>query len=231
MAPSVDRNRWPWRRVLDTLGLWSLVLALGIGFLGLVLQRGLQARAGQAPAGTAWLAELQGRVATEPGADQPALLQRVLDETLAQAPQLSAIDLVGDDGRVRLSTDPSAVGRQADEGLSRSGARVRLQDAAGRPLGTLVAHVLPRDAPAAAAPRPLVLVLALGLPLAVLLLLGLLTQRTDRPPEVTQALQRLQSTRQRLARAAQEVEWLEAEGAQEQTGVFTLTGRARERPR
>jgi hypothetical protein len=229
---SVDRERWPLRRVLDAAGIWCLVLAVGIGFLGLVLQRGLQARAGQAPAGTGWLAELQARVAAEAGAEPGPALQRLLDEALAQAPQLQAIDLVADDGRVRLSTEPSAVGRPADEGLTHTGARAVLLDARGRPLGTLVAHAVARDgAQAAAAPRPLVLVLALGLPLAVLLLLRTLSLRRDAPPEQAQGLQRLRATRQRLARAAQEIEWLEASGAEPNTGVFTRTGATQERAR
>lgn len=221
---SVDRERWPLRRVLDAAGLWCLVLALGIGFLGLVLQRGLQARAGQPPAGIGWLAELQARVASEAIAEPGPALQRLLDEALAQAPQWQAIDLVADDGRVRLSTEPSAVGRPADEGLSHGGARAVLRDGRGRPLGTLVAHAVPRDDTQAAAPRPLVAVLALGLPLSVLLLLRALSLRREAPPELALALQRLRATRQRLARAAQEIEWLEASGAEPHTGVFTRTG-------
>lgn len=224
---SVDRDRWPLRRVLDAAGVWSLVLALGIGFLGLLLQRGLQARDGQAAAGSGWLAELQARVASEPGADQALALQRLLDETLAQARPLQAIDLVADDGRVRLSTEPSAVGRAVDESLLRPGARALLVDVRGRALGTLVAHAVPRDASTAAAPRPLVLVLALGLPLAVLAILLGVAQRRGAPPEQAQALQRLLATRQRLARAAQEIEWLEASGAAPHTGVFTRTGSTR----
>jgi hypothetical protein len=76
-----------------------------------------------------------------------------------------------------------------------------------------------------------VLVLALGLPLAVLLLLRALSQRRDAPPEQALALQRLRATRQRLARAAQEIEWLEASGAEPHTGVFTRTGTTQERVR
>lgn len=227
----VDRERWPWRRVLDAAGVWSLVLALGIGFLGMLLQRGLEARPGLPEPGIGLLRELQARVATEPAADTPATLQRLLEETLAQAPWLQAIDLVADDGTVQRSTEPSAVGRPVDEGLLQPGARLLLVDARGRPLGTLVAHVVVRDRALPAAPAPLVAVLALGLPLAVLALLRGLRARQPVLPEQAQALQRLRAARQRLARAAQEVEWLEASGAAPHTGVFTRTGSTVERRR
>lgn len=225
----VDRERWPWRRVIDAAGVWSLVLALGIGFLGMLLQRGLEARPGLPQPGLALLRELQARVVAEPGAD--AALQRLLEETLAQAPWLQAIDLVADDGTVQRSTEPSAVGRPVDEGLLQPGARLLLVDTRGRPLGTLVAHAVSRDAAPPAAPAPLVAVLAIGLPLAVLLLLRGLRARRQVPPEQAQALQRLRAARQRLARAAQEIEWLEASGAAPHTGVFTRTGSTVERRR
>ncbi|HSW09211.1 hypothetical protein [Aquabacterium sp.] len=225
----------PLRQVLDATLPWVLVVSVGIGFLGGVLQRGLAARPGLAAPGALPLAALKTRLESEAGATSGPQLQRHLEEALAQAPSLQAIDWVADDGRVRASTEPTAVGRPADEGPTATGARVPLLDAAGRPLGLLVAHAIEHAGTAAdadGARLPLVtLALALVLPLLSLVLVSALGNRAPVSDERVQARRRLSATRQRLGRAAQEIEWLEASGAAPHTGVFTRTGATLERRR
>lgn len=196
-----------------------------------MLETAWAARAEAAAPQTELLVGLQTRIAADRAANTaaPALgaaVQRALELALAAAPALQAIDLVSPEGVVRWSTEPTAIGRPADEGATRPAAQLALADATGAPLGSLVAHARaePRHRPQA----PLALVLASSLPLLLWLAVLLAPRQGDAGDgDERAALQRLQATRERLARAAQEVVWLEAAGAdQESTGVWTRTGGA-----
>lgn len=195
-------------------------MALGIGFLGGVLHLGLQARVGDAQR-----QPLQARVvalaASLPTDASPALVQQRLEEALAASPELQAIDWADPAGTVRASTEPSAVGRPAGEGLQAAGLHAPW---GGR--GALVAHRVEADAGAAApGVSPwLALALAAGLPLAALA--ALLQWPPAQPPgaALAAAHRRLRATRERLARAVQELEWLEAHAPLQETGIWTRTG-------
>lgn len=221
------------RRRLDALGPWLLVLAAGIGFLGAVLQRGLAVPRDAAPDAAALLATLAPVVAADAAGGHRAALQRRIELALAQAPAMQAIDWVGADGQVRASTEPSAVGRPADDGLVRPGTRVALPAAEGRAAGWLVAHAAVPPAADDAAPGllPATLALAIGLPLLALGLAWALPVDEARPPSLRLARRRLRATRERLGRAARELEWLDASAQTQPTGVFTRTGATVERQR
>ena len=201
------------------------MLVAGCGFLGLLLRLGLSALPVDAVAAQPVLLALQARLDADGPAASPAQVQRRLDEALAAAPRLQAIDLVGPDGRVHASTEPTAVGRPADEGLDRPGFAL-----AAANTGRLVAHPLAAAGP----PTPLPGLALLAAPAVVLPLLLLVMAVRQRfwpaaadpaaDAQHTQAQQRLLQARQRLARAAQEVEWLQVSDDTQQTGVFTRTG-------
>lgn len=217
------------RHRLDAAALWALVLACGIGFLGAVMQRGLQARPDGAPPGTTLLQRLAPAIT----AAAPATRRALLEAALAQAPELQAIDWVGEDAVVRASTEPTAVGRPADEGLERPGARVALVQPGGRAEGWLVAHAAALAPPqAGAAALPLwTLALAVAAPLVALALVWTLPPQEVPRAAPAAARQRLHAARQRLARAAVELQWIEADAAAPPTGVFTRSGADAEPPR
>lgn len=195
-------------------------MALGIGFLGWVLHLGLQARAGDGlrPPLQARLGALAASL--QPDTPLPILQQR-LEDALAASPELQAIDWVDRGGTVRASTEPSARGRPAGEGLHAAGLRAPLGER-----GELVAYLVEApDGTRAAGVSPwLVLALAVGLPL--LAVAAQLQWPPAQPPGAAQAAahRRLRATRDRLARAVQELEWLEAHAPLQETGIWTRTG-------
>lgn len=226
-SSSPDAAR-PWlvRRVLDASLPWALVMAVAIGFLGWLLDHGPQARSGQRPP-PALLQRLGALAARLPPMPPPpsgdrAALQRAFEDTLAGLPELQAIDWLAPDGRVWMSTEPSAAGRPAGEGLGLPEWRLPGPGAGLRAL--LAEGVVPSDH----GPQRWLAVAAVALGLPLMAVLGLLL----RPPQVqpsaaVQAAQaRLLATRQRLRRAAQELEWLDdsALRAAAETGIFTRTG-------
>lgn len=211
--------------MLDATLPWALVFAAGIGFLALVIELALRhAAAPDLPAALrAPLAELAVQLPpTPPPTDARRELQRRLERLLAASPTLDALDWVSPDGLVWLSTEPSAVGRPATEGAR--GPELRLPAAGGGALRVLLARSPAADEPALSAAG--VLALALLLPAAAL------AWRVLRPPvdppsgPLQAARQRLQATRERLARASHELEGLEAAGAAADT---TVVGRAVDR--
>lgn len=197
-------------------------MALAIGFLALVAQCAVQPLLAASPAAlaadeaTALAQTLASRVPST------AELQRVV----AADPRLRAVDWVGPEGLVRASSDPAAIGRPADEGLSAPGWRQALPDADGQAQGWIVVHAPGPGSQAAPGRWWPALMLALLLPpAAAALALWLGGARPPPPgPELAEARQRLRDARLRLARAAIEVEWLEADASAGQTGVYTRTG-------
>jgi len=222
-----EARPWPARRVLEAVLPWALVMALGIGFLGGLLDHGLLTRPGQRP--PAALAQALGALAARLPSAPPsasterAALQRAFEDTLAGLPELQAIDWLAPDGRVWMSTEPSASGRAAAEGLGQPEWRL---PAAGA--GLRVLFVDGAAAPDGQRPGgwPVVVALAIGLPLAAVIVLLLRPPRAAPSAAVRAAQARLLATRQRLGRAAQELEWLEASAssAAAETGIFTRTG-------
>jgi len=217
---------WPARRVLEATLPWALVMALGIGFLGWLLDHGLQARSGQRPP-PAWAQPLGALAARLPPAPPPsgaerAALQRVFEDTLGRLPELQSIDWLSPDGRVWMSTEPSAAGRPAAEGLSQPEWRMPAAGGGLRVLFVDGAALVGQRPPA----WPAVAALAAGLPLAAMVLLLLRPPRAAPSAAVLAAQARLRATRQRLGRAAQELEWLDASAARAaaETGIFTRTG-------
>lgn len=159
-------------RACESTPVWMLSLCLGIVALGALVQAGYQVerRALQHQQVAPLLADLVQQV--EVGLAFGAALtpdsgiQARLEQALAQGLHLQAIDIVGVDGRVLLSTGPERLGTlPADDGSPSA----LLSDASGQPAG----HVLARVPQAEADLRSLspgTWVLALVLPLLALAL-------------------------------------------------------------
>lgn len=138
-----DAAQWL-ARACESAPVWMLSLCLGIVALGALVQAGYQVerRALQHQQVAPLLAELAQQV--EVGLAFGATLtpdsgiQARLEQALAQGLHLQAIDIVGVDGRVLLSTGPERLGTlPADDGSPSA----LLADASGQPVGHVMARV------------------------------------------------------------------------------------------
>jgi len=159
-------------RARESVVVWLLSLGLGIVLLGALVQAGyhVERQALQRQQAAPLLGELvqqvEAGVAFGAALAPHSLIQTRLEQALAQGLRLDAIDIVGTDGRVLLSTRSDRLGTQP---VPDGGPAVPLTDAAGRPVGHVVAR-LPLAEPDLRTLSPGTWALALALPLLALAL-------------------------------------------------------------
>lgn len=164
-------GRWV-ARARESAVVWLLSLGVGIVLLGGLVQAGYrverQALQHQqvAPLLGELVRQVEAGLAFGATLTPHSLLQTSLDQALVQGLRLEAIDIVGTDGRVLLSTRADRLGMQPVADGSQA---VPLTDAAGQPAGHVVARI-PLAGHDLRALSPGTWALALALPLLALAL-------------------------------------------------------------